>query len=323
MTAESLIDSELTVGRNDDLFNDIYKKQPESAYTNFVVDGRSLWYCPKCHWRTHTPHRWALIKRGYAKIPKNYPGAIHASYGSDYTNGLYFQNPAGVVRCQNYWDMGFSGSRCTFNREEAEGYRDMEREEMQDKMRGEYLNHCSQCSVSPHILDRNPEHKAFIENETGIETIKKGRPVFRVYINDPWMGKPRVIRSFMYDGSEESLQCCTTHFGEGSTEKSKDKSCPGRYGGPVIFYVNEYEEEIGRRRKMVETGQFIDENDMDKDNRKKEPYATEWVPDEAWWERANDSSASEEGPIDYIDSTTSSSSWSSYGQALSQGYTSS
>ncbi|KAJ4371261.1 hypothetical protein N0V83_004478 [Neocucurbitaria cava] len=326
-TTESPTNSELPFGWNDHTFDDIHKVLLEKTYTHFVVDQDGFWYCPKCRWKAQYGHRWAFKVRGYAKLPEDALSlAVHASYGGDHPNGLYFKNPAKVVQCQNHWNTGLSGSRCTFNREKVEGHRDEAMEKEHDQ--GGFLGFCPQCSVTPDVLERNPAFNAYVQseqvNKKGVELLKQHVHIFALHNEDPWFGKPRWMRQFWYDYTEESLKCPTKHFGEGGGEGKEDTPCPGRYGGPVVFYNRELEEELGQNTEMVETGQSPDESEMNTDNKTKVIYSVEWTPDETSWEGSESSSGSEKAPpMDFDDSTTSSSEWSSYGQQSPGGYASS
>ncbi|KAF1845219.1 uncharacterized protein K460DRAFT_405488 [Cucurbitaria berberidis CBS 394.84] len=311
----------------EDIFADIYNKEPTHSYTNFVVDNRGLWLCPKCHWQSHSPQEWAFWERGYRRIDKNYNHDIHKSYGSDHAKMLYFANPAAVVQCQNQWDHGFSGSPCTFNREEAEGTRYEEKEEFYDNARGQTIGICTQCSVLTLSLEKNHERRTYIESQNMLQMGKIGVGAYVERPNDPYCGLRMYLRLIVYDGTPESLKCPTDHWGEGNGEESKDKPCVGRYGGPVVFWASGRKEVLERLRMMVETGEFreeiktsklIENDDKDFDNGKLKLvrvdkilmwYPWNFTPGEPWREGANNFSDDE--IIDYGDDDSSSSSWSS------------
>ncbi|KAH7384617.1 hypothetical protein BKA66DRAFT_569860 [Pyrenochaeta sp. MPI-SDFR-AT-0127] len=324
MTSTAATGSEHVVGYNE-IYEDIPQELPVHSYTNFVTDRMGLWYCPKCHWQTKSQRRWALQNRGYKKVPADYAHNVWKCYGPDYKNRLYFTNPAGVVQCQNYWDLGFSGGRCTFNREVIEGFRAPEDvEKLYDKHLGQLFGRCAQCSILTLDLRKDDERKSYIESLCGFDIMKKGLPPYIEYEESPWDGFRRYIRSFQYDGTEESLKCRTEKWGAGGSEEGKNTPCPGRYGGPVVFWVLDKAEVLKRKRElsnMVETGrlgeiQSIDGDvyQYDENNKQLEWREITWQPGEPWEEGANDST--DEGRDDdyYNEYASTSSDWSSYGQ---------
>ena len=222
------------------------------GYTNLVTNKRGCWFCPKCFWTKGSLLEWALRTRGFSDIPDDYAGFISKAYG-DWLERIYFLNASGVTRCMNVWTEGFSGFRCTFDRAKIEQFHDRALDLSKEfgTPLGTDMGYCAQCSFVPGWLKIDPELKAHVQSLSNIpysEVLKKAPYI--LHKEDPFTGKPRVMRQLLYNETEESLWCTSEKYGAGLREEvregdkvvqaaSKDTKCTGCYGGPVIFWASE------------------------------------------------------------------------------------
>jgi len=220
-------------------------------YTRLPTSKRIVkngWVCPACKADPREYPAQCLYAVGYISMPREIEDYVVMDiFGSNPYIYKWFVNPSGAKKCLNAMNAGFSGTQCTFDREEAEGFPDVEWD-MPDAIRTphKWMGKCFRCSFPKEVVEKDQGLAQFIkDNGTELAIGEHPEPP---YMEVPgkncwWFGVDSWARCLKYNGTVESTHCRSKQYGAGLQKEraedgvvvvadSKDVTCTGRYGGP-------------------------------------------------------------------------------------------